>query len=93
MGEELPVISETKFAERYSGINTIGVKQNLCLHELVFRNATDRSSKTAVIEGTGRTLTYYELCKEAKKLARLLQLEGVGPGDKVAVRLPGEQNR
>ena len=87
-GEELPVISETKFAERYSGINTIGVKQNLCLHELVFRNATDRSSKTAVIEGTGRTLTYYELCKEAKKLARLLQLEGVGPGDKVAVRLP-----
>ena len=56
-GEELPVISETKFAERYSGINTIGVKQNLCLHELVFRNATDRSSKTAVIEGTGRTLT------------------------------------
>ena len=33
-------------------------------------------------------MTYYELCKEAKKLARLLQLEGVGPGDKVAVRLP-----
>ena len=46
------------------------------------------AAKTAVIEGTGRTLTYYELCKEAKKLARLLQLEGVGPGDKVAVRLP-----
>lgn len=87
-GEELPVIPETKFAERYSCIDTIGVKQNLCLHDLVFRNAIDRSSKTAVIEGTGRTLTYYELCKEAKKLARLLQLAGVEPGDKVAVRLP-----
>ena len=66
----------------------MGAKHDLCLHELVFRNATDRSSKTAVIEGAGRTLTYYELCKEAKKLARLLQLEGVGPGDKVAKGLP-----
>lgn len=86
--EELPVVPEAKFAERYSCIDTIGAKQNLCLHDLVFRNAIDHSSKTAVIEGTGKTLTYYELCREAKKLARLLQLAGVEPGDKVAVRLP-----
>lgn len=87
-GEELPVISETKFTERYKGINEIGEKQNLCLHDQVFRNAIDRRSKTAVIEGTGRTWTYYELCKEAEKLAGLLKQAGVEPGDRVAVRLP-----
>lgn len=87
-GEELPAISEAKFAERYSGINVIGVKQNLCLHDQVFRNAIYRSSKTAVIEGTGRTWTYYELCKEAEKLAGLLKQAGVEPGERVAVRLP-----
>jgi len=87
-GEQLPVISETKIAERYLRIKAIGKSQDLRLHDQVFKNAIDRCSKTAVIEENGRVWTYYELCKEAKKLASLLKKAGVEPEDRVAVRLP-----
>jgi acyl-CoA synthetase (AMP-forming)/AMP-acid ligase II len=63
-----------------------GLSQNL-LHLL--RTAVDRHpDRTALVELGGERLTYRELWDRAARVAGGLRAAGVGPGDRVANRLP-----
>src|SRR5262249_22475713 len=60
--------------------------RELCLHELVERQA-DRTPERVAVVSDGRQLTYAELDARANQLAHLLLSRGVGPGRRVGVCL------
>lgn len=60
-----------------------------CLHMPFFAYAAQHSSVIAVIDSSlDRKITYGELAAQARKIASLLQKQGVTQGDKVAIILP-----
>ena len=61
--------------------------ETACLHELVERQVDRTPDATAVLAGD-RELTYRELDERANQVANALLANGIGRGDRVAVRLP-----
>jgi len=61
--------------------------ETVCLHELVERQVDRTPDATAVLAGD-RELTYRELDERANQVANALLANGIGRGDRVAVRLP-----
>ena len=62
--------------------------EEIPLPELVLRSAAEFTDKTALIGADGSTRSYSRLTSDAKKVARLLQDNGVQKGDKVGIFSP-----
>jgi acyl-CoA synthetase (AMP-forming)/AMP-acid ligase II len=62
--------------------------EEIPLPELIFRSAAEFADRTALIGQDGATRTYGRLMSDAKKVARLLQDNGVRKGDKVGIFSP-----
>ncbi len=66
---------------------TVPYADRATLHGLFEEQAGRRPGQPAVVDATGRSLTYAELDERANRVARALRSEGVGPGDRVAVMM------
>jgi acyl-CoA synthetase (AMP-forming)/AMP-acid ligase II len=62
--------------------------EEIALPELLRRSAERFGDKPALIGADGTTRTYRELWSYARRVARLLQDEGIGKGDKVGIFSP-----
>ena len=62
--------------------------EEIPLYELLRRTASTQGGKTAVIGADGSTRTYERIWSDARKVARLLQDNGVEKGDKVGIFSP-----
>ncbi|HUS83111.1 MAG TPA: AMP-binding protein [Dehalococcoidia bacterium] len=62
--------------------------EEIPLYELLQRTASDHPDKTAVIGQDGSTRTYARIWSDARKVARLLQDNGVNKGDMVGIFSP-----
>jgi acyl-CoA synthetase (AMP-forming)/AMP-acid ligase II len=62
--------------------------EEIPLPELARRAAEEFSEKTALISADGATRTYVRIWSDARKVARLLQDNGIQKGDKVGVFSP-----
>ena len=62
--------------------------EEIPLPELILRSAAEFTDKTALIGADGSTRSYNRLTSDAKKVARLLQDNGVQKGDKVGIFSP-----
>jgi len=84
----LPVASEATLHQMLQEWNDTGTTSNLTpMHERFAAQAARKPDAVAVIDGTERW-TYRELAQRAADLAESLRRLGVGPEDRVAVRLP-----
>jgi acyl-CoA synthetase (AMP-forming)/AMP-acid ligase II len=62
--------------------------EEIPVYELLRRTASTQGGKTAVIGADGSTRTYERIWSDARKVARLLQDNGVEKGDKVGIFSP-----
>jgi amino acid adenylation domain-containing protein len=85
---ELPLLGEAERMQilgEWSGAG-VQVRDEDCLHELVFAQAQRTPEAPAVVHGTERT-TYGELVHRAEELAVTLREMGIGPEARVGVLL------
>jgi amino acid adenylation domain-containing protein len=62
--------------------------QPASLADYVERSAAERPTALAVVDPSGRTITYDALDKRAEHIAAFLREQGVQPGDRVGLLLP-----
>ncbi|MER7372427.1 non-ribosomal peptide synthetase [Streptomyces lanatus] len=67
---------------------TDGPRSGLLLHEDFLSRAEQAPDRPALLWGTDGVLSYGELAERARRIAAALAAQAVGPGDRVAVRLP-----
>ena len=86
---DVSVLDEAERENVLHGFNATAVpyEQNQTVFDLFKEEAQSHPDKTAVI-AADRTLTYAQLRREAGRLAKGLQKQGIGSGDLVAFCLP-----
>ncbi|OCC14042.1 non-ribosomal peptide synthetase [Streptomyces sp. PTY087I2] len=81
-------ISETQRSTRAQANDTDAEGVEELLHQGFHRAASRSGERVAIIDESGRQVTYGELAERAGRLTALLTAEGVRPGDSVAISLP-----
>src|SRR5262245_62873762 len=72
---------------RIAEMTAAGWWKNEMLDAYLDRWASERPTKTAVVDASGR-LTWQELARAAERVAHGLAAAGIGPGDVVSCQLP-----
>ena len=83
---ELPVAVTEEERRRYTAEGLWSADETLA--SLLLRNEREVPEREALVDASGRRLTYAELADAARALAAALAARGIGPGDIVPVQLP-----